>query len=933
MLREPGAAIVIGGEAGIGKSALWRAALSARASEGWCVLRCRSTEAEAKLSFVALGDLLEPVLERMLVELEPPRRRALEVALMRRDGDASEPPDPRAIGLAVLGGLRALAAQMPVAIGVDDVQWLDRPSAAALSFALRRLEGGCVGLLSTRRIEPGSPAPTPVEALVGSDRVRRVRLGPLSLGAVHELIASRLGVNLTRARTARLHETCGGNPFFALEIARELAARDRREDGSAGGRAAGGDESLSAPLPVPDDVRALLSRRLARLPDRTRHVVLTASALTRPGLAVLRRAEADAEEALTPALEAGAITLDGDVLRFEHPLLASVLYGDAPPATRRRIHARLAEVLQDPEERARHLALAASAPSAAVARSLVVAARTARARGAPQAAAELTERAVELTPPASAQARAKRLLEGAELYFQAGDLERCEVMLTRLLAAAPRRGSRLAALRLLGAVRTEVSSCEAAIEVYEQALEHAGGDQSAAAELHQRLAWVLLLSHDAGAAELHAVQALALCEAADDGAQIAIATATAVLVGVVRGRGVDEPAVQRALALEAHASADGHWIWPDESPTLLHGVAQLWAGELERARPPIEAARRLADERGDTVSATTILAYLSPLATREGSVREGLALAAEMLELTVPLEPSSVRAGALFVHAMAAAAAGADSETRASVHEGLELARRTGNGYHEIGCLAALGSLELSRGNPEAAVGPLERAAALIERLEIEAPGVFLLGPDRVEALAALNRVQEAEAAAARWRARALATGRPWALALAGRADGIVIAARGDHDGAVRALRAALAEHDRQLRPLARARTQLALGTVLRQARSKRAAREALQAARDGFAECGAALWMQRAELELRRIGGRALAAEGSLSASEQSIAALVAEGRSNREVAELLHLSPRTVEWNLSRLYRKLGVRSRAGLAPALAAADRGGASADPRD
>lgn len=937
-LEAPGAAVIIEGEAGIGKSALWRAAGAALRTDGRLVLRGRTSEAEARLSFVTLGDLLEPVLDQVVAALEGPARRALEVALLRAEASGPDPADPRAIGLAVLAGLRALSADRAVVLAIDDVQWLDVPSAAALGFALRRLEDEPVALLATRRVEPGARSATSVEELLDSDRVMRVRVGPLSLGAVHELIRVRLGLELARDPTVRLHAACGGNAFFALEIARELAApgqmpQEIRGAGTTGG--AGEAPAAAQPLRIPDNVRGLVARRLARLPAHTRETLLVAAALTRPTLSTLRAVQADAEAALEPALRAGIVELDGDRLRFEHPLLAAVPYGEALPRERRRIHARLAAVLADPEERARHQALAAERPSSAVSASLMAAVSTARGRGAPQAAAELAELAVELTPPGSGRIRSERLLAAAELRFQTGEVERCESLLERLLDGPPAPTMRLAALGLLGAARGEGRSIPAAIEVYQHALTVAAGRDADATrvDFHQRLAWNFMIARDAAAAEEHAQRACSLAEPLDDDAVTATALATAGLLAVVRGRPPDEAAFARARALELAVRERGRWMWPDESPTLVHGAALLWAGELEAARPLLETAYAQVAERGDAISLGTVLNYLSPLATRGGELRRGYDLARKGVELSLAPAPAVARTGALFVAAHASAPLGLADETRANAAAGLQQAQRIENWYFAIGCLAALGSLALSAEDFAGAVETLEQAAALERRLGIQAPGIFMVGPDHVEALAALNRVPEADAAAEAWRARCAAAGRPWALALAHRCDGIVLAARGQTEPALAAFACALAEHERQPRILERARTLLALGAALRQARRKRAAREALQTAREAFAGADAELWAQRAERELARIGGRTAAlGAGPLTATEQSIAELVVAGASNREVAQALHLSPKTVEWNLSRIYRKLGVRSRAGLAAALSgAAARGSLGARP--
>ena len=367
------------GEAGCGKTTLWRAGIEAARERGFLVLDASPTEAETRLSFAVLGDLLDGVLEEALNELPEPQRHALEVALLL-ESPRGALPDERAIAIAVLSTLRALAQDRAVLVAVDDIQWVDASSAAVLGFVWRRLREAPIGLLVARRA--GAPVP---RGLAEEEPVRRLDVSPLSLGALHRLLQTRLGLLLSRPALRRVHEVAGGNAFFALEFGRALAGR-------------GATLAVGEPLPVPGELRELVRDRLVALPGPTRHALATAAALSQPTIALVCAARSS-QETLAPALEANVVEVDHERLRFTHPLLASAAYEEVDALTRRRLHRQLAALVGDEEERARHLALAAHGPDSDVAAALDDAAGHARSRGATAAAAELCEQALRLTPP------------------------------------------------------------------------------------------------------------------------------------------------------------------------------------------------------------------------------------------------------------------------------------------------------------------------------------------------------------------------------------------------------------------------------------------------------------------------------------------------------------------------------------------------------
>ena len=268
--------------------------------------------------------------------------------------------------------LRALTDRGPVLVALDDIQWLDSPSAAVLQIALRRLGGEPLGVLATLRDAPDVATQLVLERAFPEERLTRLSLSSLSLGALHRLLAERIGLELTRPEVVRVQEASGGNPFFALELGRELVR--------AGERPAPGEK-----LRVPESLRELLGTRLARLPTETGDVVLFAAALARPTIELVTAAHGDrlgVLDALETAAREGVVELDDSRLRFAHPLVASLCYEQAPLWKRRAVHRALAGAVSDVEERARHLALAAEGPDAAVASELEHAAELAAARGA-----------------------------------------------------------------------------------------------------------------------------------------------------------------------------------------------------------------------------------------------------------------------------------------------------------------------------------------------------------------------------------------------------------------------------------------------------------------------------------------------------------------------------------------------------------------------
>ena len=424
-------AVVFRGGAGYGKSALLEETVDRARDAGFRALTARPAETAAELPFGVLAELLEPVITSEL-DLPAPQERALDVALRRADADEERPIDPLGLSLAMVAALRRLADGQPLVVALDDVQWCDPPSLRTLEFALRRLESERIGLVFGLRSGGGAEIQLPG----GDRRVAVVEVGSLD-GPAFETVV-RGSTLLPRPALRQLHVACDGNPLFGKEVAALLAERGLPDD-------------PTAPIPVPPSASDAIGQRVAKLALSTRNILLGAAALQRPTVDVLIAAydEQNVEEALVEAAGAGLVTIDVERIRFTHPLVAAAVYGAATPVRRRGTHAALARALDDPAERAPHLALAATRASAAVAAELEAAAAAARARGALDTAGRLLEQAVTVTPARDRAARRRRGLEAARCHHAAGDTDRARSLLDR--ASDLSRPGEEAAEVLLGA--------------------------------------------------------------------------------------------------------------------------------------------------------------------------------------------------------------------------------------------------------------------------------------------------------------------------------------------------------------------------------------------------------------------------------------------------------------------------------------------------
>ncbi len=878
---DPGArALLLEGEAGIGKTSLLEAAVEEGRRAGYRVFLCRPSGAEVQLGFASLGDVLAGARPE-IDDLPAPQCHALRVALLLEEQEGP-PPDERAIGLAVAGVFKAAA---PLVLAVDDAQWLDAASAAALGFALRRLEGEVAVIVACRSLG-GEPAPLDLERTF--DALQRVSVGPLSLGALHRLLQERLGRAYPRPLLRRIHATSGGNPFYALELAR-AAAR--------------GESSL------PESLTGLVADRIGSLPASTRALVLAAAALAEPTTSVLLAIGREAD--LERAEQEEILRVDGGRVEFVHPLIAAASYDGASSGERRRVHRKLAELVGSREERARQFALAADAPSEEIAAELEAAAIAASARGA-LAAGLLAEEAVRLTPPEDADAVGRRSTLAARLRFAAGDTTGARKHAETAALRVPPGEERARALLLLGEILRDGDAGQlAAVDVCEQALLETN-DPALLAEAHAALAFAL--DNDLARGADHARSALELLQRvqAPEPRLEAHVLKVFAFSEYYRGGGVRVDLLERAATIER-----------DAPPVHVAYRARAWLGQMLKytddyagARSHLEWAYQAARDESAEGSQPDTISHLVELELWTGDWALADRYADEGLELAERTEQELQIALNHYTRALVDAHLGRVEAARS--HAEATLAAGGDNPWLLGIGLWVLGFLELSLGDLAAVDRLLTRADEIGERIGLVEPGQWRFHGDHIEALVGLGDLERADRLCARLEARGEAFDRTWALGTAARGRGLLEAARGDLPAALAALEASLVHFEGIPLPFDRGRTMLAYGSVLRRAARRKEARGVLEQAGAIFEELGARLWAERVRDELARVSGRG-PASSELTATEQRVAELVAAGKTNREAAAELFVTVRTIEANLSRVYRKLGIRSRTELARTL--------------
>ena len=893
-------ALFLYGAAGIGKSSIWQQALADAAASGYAVVSTRPTEAEARLPFAGLVDLLSDLLDEVNPDLPAPQRRALDRALLRSTGD-EQPPEPLAISLGALGLLRAAAERRPLVIGIDDVPWLDQSTAAVIEFLMRRLDDEPIALVAAERTTTDRTALPALIAAVAPERVTSLSVEPLSRADTDRLLSESLGIHLAPSAAKRVHQMAAGNPFYAVELARALQRR--------------GLSGLEGELPLPDTLSGVVRDRLDSLSAAATDVVVYASGLSQPTTDMIAAALGveTARVGVTEAQAAGILADDGGTLRFSHPLLAAEAYTGLDDPERRALHRQLATVVTEQEEHARHLALAAEGPDEDVAAALEQAAGRAHERGAPDAAADLADRAVALTPD-DGTARHQRRVGAAQYRLLAGEPTRARELLEGALTDAPDGDPRAQILVRLGQAESLLGKWAAAEELYLGALQSVRDDVPLRIEIELALAGLSYVTGrhwDAGAG--HAAEAMRLADELGDPRELAGTIGHYASWLDVTGQPVTDELRERAAELEpwtAHLRSMDH-------PDFDFGNIAVRHGDLDAYRRAHERLVARAEEMGDYSSLPFLLANLVVVDFADARPDD----AADRLDRAERMAHATGQRTALahvsMWRTMLQARLGRPDEAWSAGQETLRMIAETGWGMGERLVRAELALLELSRRNPAGALEVIEGFGG-----SVDSPGSFpvlWVTPLKVEALVGLGRIDDAEAM----------VGEEHGLSRLGslggldqtealRARALVLAARGDLEGATEIVSAASTAATARGDPWEIARAELVAGELHRRSRRRAMAQASLSRAAEIFESLGAELWASHARRELARIGpGRD--DEAGLTATQREVADLVVGGMTNRQVADRLFMSVHTVEAHLSAIYRTLEIRSRGELRSAL--------------
>jgi DNA-binding CsgD family transcriptional regulator len=878
----------------MGKTALLRAARER--ADGARVIEVTGLEAEANLPFAALGEIAGPVIGH-LGSLTAPQRAAMRAALAL-EGETQPVANRIAACTGLLGLLRAAGSQQPLLIVIDDAQWLDPASRECLGYAARRLDGTRVGVLVAVRSD-------------GRDLAAEHRLDEVltltGLGRDDALALLRdASGDLAPAAAERLVELAAGNPLALLELPALLSEDQRR------------GLAPFDPAPAPGDALwNAFCRRVAGLEPEVRDAVLVAAATTdrelRPVVDACRDLGIE-PSALERAEEAGVLSLGDQRLAFSHPLVRGVVYRGASGADRRRVHAALAGHTE-PDARAWHLAAATIGSSEEVAGALEAAGRRAASRGAHATAADALERAAAFVDD-PAQRSALQLGAGLEAAI-GGAYERA----TGLLASIPGADEpvMLAAVRHLLAMVTLTGGIAGALDNHRALTAEA----EAVAPLAPEMA--AAMHADAGVVATVAGDCRLALTSAERGRDLLgpdASPAARCHVAAMLGMGL----AMAGMTGQARAALD-------EAGTLLDTVdplspraqsvsfalhARLMTGQAELLRSELAALGVAAREAGGQGLVPYYLLVGADAAYRTGD----WAAAAREIDEAVEIAEHSAQTGplsiALVVRARIHAAHGRERAARDDVAAGVAAAEAPGYGSTLLWARSALGFLELGARRPEAAIEQLELLEQMVVLAGLEDPLIVPWRPDLVEAYAHAGRDDDARRVARRLGGEAERSGVPLASALAARCEGLTAVEHFDEP-----FERALAAHAEAGAPFEEARTRLVWGARLHRARRRVEARRHAHDALAVFEALGAEPWAERARAELRAAGGieRApLTDPFELTGQERRVALAVARGATNREVAAELFLSPKTVEFHLGRVYRKLGVRSRTELAALVA-------------
>ena len=898
-------AVVFTGPAGIGKSAIWQYGLSQLRSSAR-VLQCQPTEIGHRLPYLALTDLLEGVMDNVDA-LDSTLQTSLHDVLRLEAGADAE---PLAVELAVTEIFRGLLDR-PLVLAIDDAHWLDAASARVVGFAVRRLSEAPMGIVATQR-GPGMPGF--VRAALTSDRVEVSAVGPLDLDEVDRLIQHHFGVALRRATVAAVYEASGGNPLYALELAR-AALRPQAK------------RTMLTGTDLPSSQRDLIGDRITAVGNGPMQGLLVVASAAEPTFELINAVLGPSGAAgLQPAIEAGLVEETGGGLRFTHPLLAAAVYAAADPSRRRRIHLILARLAADPEEKGRLLADAVQLPDADAAQTIEEAARAAAARGAPANAALLAERAAELTPPTASEKWARRLQAAADYYWDTGDDQACLAHLQTLDATLPPGPGHAAVVRRL-AMRTALTqSFAAARSLLRDGIAEADDDATVQATLHRDLAFASLRNGDIQPSAQLAVVAVSLARRAGDSDLIEDTETVGLLGTVIADPGRDALTLtDRLISLSRNESSD-HWL-PSGSRLVLIGAMLKWIDRFDEAREVLTRAWQTRLERQEDGLLFAPLFQLTELECWAGRYDEADRLGS-IAEITERRNPAGNARKPIrpYLAAVVAARRGELETATALATDALALATSTADRRNQLRSTAVLGYITLTSDRHSEAVEHLAKVEDMQANLGYAHPGIVRSTADLIEALIAVGEIAQATSQLEQFTRQATQARSAWGSATALRCRGLLLLARDDKQRAIDALTHAVTRSRSQPDPMEAVRTCLALGQALRHDRRRVQARPLLQEAIDLSAAIGAAGWHAKAVAELARCGrtsvspsgvhaGRTVAG-GPLTPMQMTIAELVASGKGNRQIAAQLYISQKTVEAHLSAIYRQLGLRNRTELA-----------------
>jgi DNA-binding CsgD family transcriptional regulator len=891
-----GEVLAIVGEAGIGKSALL--AYAEERAAGMNVLRARGVQSEARIPFAGLFELLRPALAS-LERIPQPQANALGGALALRP---ARPEDRFAIGAATLSLLAAHAEESPLLVTVDDAHWLDGSSANALLFAARRL--GADPVLVLFAVREGEPS------LLDDADLPRLRLDGLDRAASTELLRRRtpgLETSFTEPLADRLHRETGGNPLALLELSEERAWLEQT--------------SPHEPLHVVVSVANSYAQRFDSLASGPRQMLVLLSASDAGDLPALVRPFSalglDIDD-VEPGEAAGLVEVRGAHVEWRHPLARSAVYGRATPVERRAAHRALADALPDLDDdrRAWHLALAALGPDAVASSALEQAALRARERSAYDVASRTFQRAASL---ASDEERRGRLLcAGADAAWLSGLGDRTNELLDEAEEHGQEPGLRISIQHLRGHVAIRRGHVLEGRHILLTAVEETATiDPARAVIMLADAVHASFYLGDAAAMRRIAHQISALAGACVDTRSEFFAAMAEGMALVYSGEGDRGPGrIRHAIALLMRSDE----LRDERTFLAWTAMAPLWLREATEGATLVDRALAVARSRSAAGVLPWVLLHVAIDRATSDRWAEAEAAFYEAIDLARESGQDAELAMSLARLAWLEAREGKEDRCRAHSIEALALSRRLGLGPPEVWALNALGDLELGRGRPEEALLRYEEQLAVLQTRGINDVDLSP-APELVEAYRRLGRPETAAETAEEFGREAAAKGSPWAMARAARSRGLV--APGDLFETCFA--EAFARHAETLDDFEAARTHLAYGSRLRRHRQRVRAREELRTAIDIFDHLGAEPWSEIARAELAATGETVRrhdpAGITQLTPQELQIALLLAERRTTREAAAALFLSPKTVEYHLRSVYRKLGVATRDELAVAMAA------------